>query len=321
MPVTISAMTTLTNDFADYLRDVRMLRPKTIAAYRHVVARFASFLAKGHGVDDVLLEAVEASEVETFLRGGVVNGHEPSRSAWNNRLSALRSFYGYLFREERITVNPAMRVDRLKLKRRSRVPLSFDEMIRLVDAASASSLGLGTRNAAIVLVLLHNSFRVSELASINTDQVDLQAHTFTNVRTKGGHQLSLAFNDLVCDALENYLDDRRGRENEAALFLSNRGGRMSVRAVQEMVDRAAKRAGIGRKVTPHMLRHSSLTAMAELGTDIYTLKAQAGHADIKTTARYVHLGAGKQRAAVEKMDSAWRERKTGSRAEAEQRES
>ena len=155
---------------------------------------------------------------------------------------------------------------------------------------------------------------MSELVSLDLAQVDLQGHIFADVRTKGDNELSLAFNDLVCEALETYIDDRRGvvlNEDEPALFISIRGSRLSLRGVEEMVDSVALRAGIGRKVTPHGLRHSSLTAMAELGTDIYTLQAQAGHADITTTSRYIHLGAGKQRAAVDEMDRAWREREAG----------
>lgn len=320
-PVTISAMPNLLRDHAAYLRETRMLRPRTIQNYARVLDEFTGFLENEHGLGLFTLEEVDSDEIERFLRHATTNGdREPSRSGWNNRLSALRSFYNFIFKKGLIVVSPAQRVDRIRTLRRERVPLSFDEMVRLVDAAKASPQGLGTRNAAIVLVFLHNSFRVSELVSLDVVQADLDARAFLDVRTKGGHSLSLGFNDLVAEALEKYATDR-GTANppptEKALFLSKRGTRISVRAVQEMIRRCVERAGIKRNVSPHLLRHTSGTTLAELGVDIHTIQAQLGHASIITTERYVHLGAGHQKAAVEALDRTWRENEARIRAQAQ----
>jgi len=105
---------------------------------------------------------------------------------------------------------PSSPLERLRLTRRERVPLSFDEALELVDAAREHSpKRFRSRNVAVVKVFFHCALRVAEVVSLNLDQVDFDNRLFLNVRTKGNKRLSILFNDVVAEALEAYLADRK----------------------------------------------------------------------------------------------------------------
>lgn len=296
-------MEMLIASYASYLKLERMRGASTVKRYVAVVEAFGSYIREHHG-EDVPLEAVEKAHLIAFLRREAAETGEPSRAIWNTRLAALRSFYDFLFKQELVSLNPAQRVDRLKINPREPLPLSLDELLALVDAAEASPLRVRSRNVAIVHVLYHCAFRVSELVSLSLEQVDLENHIFINVRTKGNKRLSLPMSDLVACALERYLVDRPklgASAGEPALLLSDRGTRLSVRAVQELVKAYAKRAGIARVVTPHLLRHSSATELAELGTPMRVVQEICGHSSVTTTERYIHVRGGARKVAIDAL--------------------
>lgn len=296
-----SDMHNLVKEFTAYLREERMRGKATIKRYVAVLDEFTGFLAERANGAGIALEAVEKAQLVEFLREGAQAPREPSRSLWNTRLAALRAFYDYLFKVEVVTVNPAQRIDRLKTNPREPVPLSLDEFLGLVEAMAQAPVSYRTRNVAIVQVLFHCALRVSELVSLEVGQVDFENYVFANVRTKGKKWLSVPFNDLVAEALERCLKNRKrlgAAEEETALFLSDRGTRLSVRSVQGLIRSYAKLAGISRPVTPHLLRHSGATELADLGTPLRVVQEICGHASITTTQRYVHVKGTARRQAI-----------------------
>ena len=290
-----------------------MLCPTTIRRYVSVVDEFATFLCGPREGGSVPLEATEAVHVKEFLRC-CARRNTLSKSLWNVRLAALRTFYGFLFKQEIITVNPAEKVDRAKIHPREPVPLSFEEVLRLADAAKQSSSAYAARNETIVHVLFHCGLRVSELVSLDVDQVQTNKddYLFVNVRRKGNKWLSTSFNEVVAEALGRYLKDRKRMnppENVTALFLSDRCVRMSVRAVQEMIRCCAKRADIGgRPITPHLLRHSSATELKNMGVHARVVQDHLGHARITTTQRYMHVSNGERRQVINDLGKRYQER-------------
>lgn len=131
-----------------------------------------------------------------------------------------------------------------------------------------------------------------------------------DVRAKGGKLLAVAFNDVVAEALEQYLAERprlHPATDEPALFVSDRGNRLSIRTVQELVKRFGKLATIRTPVTPHVLRHSSATRLAELGTPLRVVQEICGHASVTTTERYVHVNGNERRRAIDALAVRWRE--------------
>ncbi len=305
--VTPHRMADIIDEFAAYLRDERMRAPRTVARYRDVLTSFTATVV-GAGAD---IEALDKLTLTAFLRERARTARGPSRSTWNTELSALRAFYGFLYAHDRIKANPALRVERQRPLTREAQPLSLDEFLRLVDAMGESQPAYRARNTAIALVLFHTAMRVAELVSLDLGQTDLEARVFRDVRVKGQKRHGIAFNDVVCEALEAYLVDRPryAPESESALFVSDRQKRLSVRMVQETIRRAARRAGIQRSVTPHLLRHSSATQLVEMGTPLPVVQEICGHAEITTTRRYVHLADTRRRQAIDDLGTAYKNRR------------
>lgn len=299
-------------EFSEYLRQERMRSPRTVARYKEVLRDFARFLAGLPDAQAASTDAVGKDTLSVFLRR-TGDQQEPSRTSWNSRLAALRAFYGFRVKKGRLAMNPAMAIERLKVHSREPVPLSLDEMLRLVDAIEWNSAdAYRARNLALVQVLYHCALRIAEVVSLNVDQVDLENRLFLDVRRKGDKHLAAAFNDVVAEALAKYLGERSKLlppgQDETALFLSDRRRRLSIRTVQEMVGRYSELAEISRSVSPHLLRHSSATQLVDLGTPLRVVQEICGHASVTTTERYVHVNNGQRRLAVDKLGVEWRRR-------------
>lgn len=305
----LGVMKDLVSAFGRYLRDERMVGISTVARYERVLSGFLHFLrAEGVG-DDGKVEDVTKQQLTAFLRAEAAGADGPSKAVWNARLAALRAFFLYLFKEDLITVNPALRVERQKVHGRERLPLSFDELVGLVEVVRRDSPRRDrSRNMALLQVFIHTGLRVAEVVSLNLSQVDFEGRLILHVRVKGDKRLSVPFNDVVAEALERYLRDRgallRG-EATPALFVSGLRRRLSVRSVQEMVRRYATAAGIHRPVSPHVLRHSTATELAELAP-LRVVQEHLGHASVTTTERYVHVNGGARRQAVDELAVRWR---------------
>jgi site-specific recombinase XerD len=292
----------LVEAFALTLRDDDY-SPATIERYTEVMEEFTSFLDAELG-GSVTLEAVQKAHILSFLRRGTKTVAQPSASVWNTRLATLRTFYRNLYEEELIDVNPSLRAKFRDPRPDETIPLSWEEFLSLVDATGRGAQLYRSRNAAIIQVFFHCLLRVSELVSLSIDQVDFERHQFTNVEVKGGKKCSIPFNDLVADYLERYLKNREAfgaPAEERALFLSNRGQRMSVRSVEAMMAMMGKRAGIARAVYPHLIRHSGATELAELGAELPIVQRQLNHESVRTTQHYVHPRDTARRMFIEEL--------------------
>ena len=289
------------DDFADYLRLERMRSETTIVKYLAVLKELSAFAHRTNTEPKKSIASLGKNELTAFLRNTSQHHGNPSKSGWNLRLAGLRSYYDYLYKKEVISMNPAMRIDRMRPDTKETVPLNLDELLALLDGVGASSKLYRARNRALVLVMFHSALRVAEVVSLNTDHVDFSNNLFLDIRTKGGNRISLPFPDLVAEALQQHLSSRNqadlGRGSKA-LFVSNRGTRISVRAVQSLLTDYGKKAGISRPVTPHLLRHSGATELAELGTPMRVVQDICGHASIVTTERYVHPKINAKRQAI-----------------------
>ncbi|HEU4731555.1 MAG TPA: tyrosine-type recombinase/integrase [Kofleriaceae bacterium] len=294
-------MTALLEHFEVHLRQERMRGTETVKRYVSILREFCSFLRRVHA--DAALSEITHRELSAFLRERATTSGTPSPTSWNMALSALRALYAYLNHAEVLPMNPTLRIERHKVASREPVPLSLDEFLALVEAAEASGERYRRRNVAIVQLLFHTALRVAELVSLDVDQVDWHARVLCDVRTKGSKWLSAPFNDMVSQALEAYVAERGASRtvSEGAVFVSNRGKRLSVRSVQGIVKGLGKAAGISRAVTPHLLRHSSASELVELGTPIRVVQEVLGHAAVTTTERYVHVKAGGRRAAIDAL--------------------
>ena len=297
--------------FRDFLRLELMLAPATADRYEHTAHEFAAYLRE----ERVDLPAVGRETVVHFLRSRAASEETASKAMWNQRLAGLHTFFQYLAEEEVVTANPTNGIERRRLPTRERLPLSLCEMLALVEAAEKfSPVRQIARNKAILQVFLHCSLRVAEVVSLTVPQVDFGSRAFVAVRTKGDQRLSVYFNDVVAEALEQWLSVRKQLSvptGEQHLFLSARGKQLRVRTVEHLVSRYATLAGLSRRITPHDLRHSSATEYVELATPLPVVQEQLGHASLATTERYVHLPTTERKLAVERFGQAWQEAAKG----------
>jgi len=291
--------------FASYLRNEEMRAASTIERYRRVIENFEGFLTATANGHHLTFENAGRTDLSAFLCRDAATHEKPSKNVRNMRVSALRSFYRYLAEEaEAIALNPAERLKRIKVRPKERVPLSFDEYLTLVDAMDEAPEPFRRRNRAIVHVFFQSSLRVAEVSSLDISQVDFQNYKFLDVRLKGDKWVSPDFNDLVAEAIGRYLrvrDRLAASSAQPALFVSKRGTRLSVRSIQKLLSTYGKKAGISRPVTPHLLRHSCVTELSELGIEMVTIQGICGHESVTTTERYRHGRSSSRRRAVDAL--------------------
>ena len=234
------------------------------------------------------------------------------------KLSSLRSFYKYMFKNSLIDADVAQLIDMPKRHEKPIIRLEIDEVARMLDLVESGeamserqkSYNQHTRirDLAILTLFLDTGIRVSELVGINISDVDFSINGFLVTR-KGGNQTILYFSDEVETALKDYLKIRREitavAGDEDALFLSLQNKRISVRAVQVMVKKYATQAApLKKHLSPHKLRSTFGTNLYHETGDIYLVADVLGHSDINTTRRhYAAMSDDRRRMAARKIRS------------------
>ncbi len=228
-----------------------------------------------------------------------------ARSSSARRLAAIRAFGRYLRREGRVERDPGALMAAPKQERKLPARLGEREMERMIEAPDVST-ALGRRDRAILELFYASGLRLSELAGLGLDDVDL-GNRLVRVLGKGGKERIVPFTRAAAAALRAWLPDRgslvrRGdgaapasgrREGAAAepLFVNYRGGRLSTRSVDRLVRRYAASTTTRYGISPHALRHSFATHLLERGADLRAIQEMLGHARISTTQRYTHVSA------------------------------
>ena len=263
------------------LRVERGLSPHTIAAYRRDLAQFAE-VAGGRWRDDpqALLD---------FVRNLQRNGAKGSTQA--RKSAAVRSFYAFALREGLATRDIPALVDAPRPGSYLPDVLAADDVERILEAPPGED-PVGIRDRAILELLYGCGLRVSELVGLDVDRVDLASQQ-VRVIGKGNKERKVPMGDEARERLHRYRIGPRAewtanRPTEA-VFVGQRGNRMSRGAVWRLVKRWTEAAGIGERVTPHTFRHSFATHLLEGGADLRVVQALLGHASISTTQLYTHL--------------------------------
>jgi integrase/recombinase XerC len=275
--------------FITYMIIERNASPYTVRNYQREIGEFLGFL-ETEGVSR--LEDVSHSTVRRYVAWLDVAGYQ--RASIARRLSEVRSFYTYLRRERRVPANPFEHFSAPKLPQRLPHYLELDEIQRLLATPDRND-PLGCRDAAILEVLYAAGVRVSELVALNLSHLRLEAGEM-RVWGKGAKERVALIGAPARQALAAYLSRARpalaARSKgpvSPALFLNHNGGRLSARAVQQMLDETARAAGIQRRVTPHMLRHSFATHLLEGGANLRVVQELLGHASLSATQIYTHV--------------------------------
>ncbi len=203
-------------------------------------------------------------------------------------LSAIRAFYRYLIRLELVKRNPAQGVITPKSPKRLPRTLDVDQTGQLVDITHTDPLAI--RDRAILELIYSSGLRLSELTGLQLGSLDL-ADAVVTVTGKGNKTRKIPTGKKAITAIQHWLKIRNefAAEDEQALFVSQRGTRISPRSVQLRLQQWAVRQGLVTHVNPHMLRHSFATHILESSSDLRAVQELLGHADISTTQIYTHL--------------------------------
>ena len=273
--------------FLDYLALERGLRPRSCGAYRSDLKRFVAYLVEdGAARDPAGVDHVVLRDYVAYLhREGMAPG------SIRRAQSALRAYFGFLAGEGIVTGNPTDRMERPAAAKKLPEFLSQDEAARLVEAVDPDSPAYWRDRAALEL-LYATGMRVSELTGMGLADLDLE-HATCLVFGKGGKERLVPIGSTAVEVVERYLRSvrpalDRGR-GKGIVLLNQRGTPLSRMSVWTIVSRAAERAGIGRRISPHTLRHSCATHLLEGGADLVVVQELLGHADISTTQIYTHL--------------------------------
>lgn len=245
----------------------------------------------------VLLEYIETSDVQNWRE---LDGRQMrSFVAWRHRqgisgrslqrnLSAVRAFYRYLIREGVAQHNPADGVRAPKSAKTLPKLLDVDQAAQLVEIDANDPLSI--RDKAILELMYSSGLRLSELVSLNLDSLDLPDAVVT-VIGKGNKTRKVPVGKQARKAMKHWLEKRddMAKDQELAVFVSQRGNRISPRSVQQRLNQWALKQGLTNHVNPHMLRHSFASHLLESSGDLRAVQELLGHADISTTQVYTHL--------------------------------
>jgi tyrosine recombinase XerC len=294
------------NKFITYLIAERNASPYTIKNYRHEIGQFLDFLEE-QGIDS--WDGVDRYVLRRYLAWLQAEGYVKASIA--RRISEMRSFCRYLVREGILDANPIRVISSPKIPKR--LPDCLDpHQVEALLAAPDTTVPQGQRDRAIMEVLYASGLRVSELVSLNLSNVDLR-HRELRVWGKGGKERLALLGEPACRALTRYIQDGRPKlikENRPtnALFLNRLGSRLSTRSVSNILDKYAKLAGLERRVTPHVIRHTFATHLLDGGADLRTVQELLGHADLSTTQIYTHVSQSRAKAVYRKAHPRAREK-------------
>lgn len=273
----------LVESLARYLQGLQHLSENTQKAYKRDLEHFYAFCETR---ELKAWNAVDGRQIQYYVaqrhRQGM-NGRSLQR-----QLSAIRAFFQFLIETGESKINPAKGIRAPKSERRLPKTLDVDESQQLVEIEETDTLSI--RDRAILELVYSSGLRLSELTSLNLDNID-QHDASVTVTGKGNKTRIVPVGRKALEALRAWLKLRASvaKEDETALFVSQRGTRISGRNIQQRLKQWAIKQGINKNLHPHMLRHAFASHMLESSGDLRAVQELLGHSDISTTQIYTHL--------------------------------
>lgn len=303
---------------------------RTRIAYAYDLRVFFDFLLKENpviqkrGLQDITLEHLDnlrVVDLEEYMEYLKYRFNDKNQEITNKergimrKISSLKSFYNYYYRNERLQNNPAALVQLPKLHEKDIIRLDVDEVALLLDEVeSGDSLTekqkayhdkTKVRDLALLTLMLGTGIRVSECVGLDLDDIDFK-NGGIRIHRKGGKEVTVYFGSEVEDALLDYLEEREliipQEGHEKALFLSLQKKRIAVRSVENLVKKYSRLVTPLKKITPHKLRSTYGTSLYKETGDIYLVADVLGHSDVNTTKKhYAALEDERRRSARNKV--------------------
>ncbi|MBW2411144.1 MAG: tyrosine recombinase XerC [Deltaproteobacteria bacterium] len=283
--------------YIESLATERGFSAHTCRAYQHDLEEFFAYAsgsrnqaeADGNAVDSLRPQQIDGLMIRRYL-GYLYKKN--ARSTVARKLSAIRSFFGYLIKHRVLENNPAEFVQTPKQKKTIPTYLPVDEMFRLLDSIQEDNI-LGLRNRAMFETLYSCGIRVSELAGMNVSDVDF-SKSLVQVLGKGGKYRLVPVGQKALAAVRDYRNQLRRElsidpNEDGPLFLNKNRGRLSTRSIARILKKLVDTCGLIAPVSPHALRHSFATHMLDAGADLRTVQELLGHKSLTTTQKYTHV--------------------------------
>lgn len=294
-------MEELLEQFLVYIELSKSGSKATNEAYHRDIERFISYI-KSQGIDD--LSKVDKQLIFkyiTVLRSGKITDGKISNTTYSRNLSALRSFFKYLQKIHKVEDNPFRQFKNPKSDKKLPEFLTYDEIDKMLNCLDEND-PIQLRDKAIISLLYACGLRLTEAASIKLEDIDFNER-FIRIVGKGNKERLVPFYEECGIILKKYLKNARNlwiKDDLQHVFLNQKGKMLSNRYIQIIVENVGIRAGLNKKVHPHMIRHSFATHLLDNGADLRIVQELLGHENLSTTQIYTHITIDKLKNVVQK---------------------
>ena len=265
--------------FRDSLKAEHDASPHTLKAYAEDLKEFSSFTEKKP-------QDIDNLDIRGFLAS--LHHRKLKKSSISRKLATIRSFFKYLHKEGYVKKNPAKLVSSPKIPKSLPRFLTIDETFALMEAAKGDTFQ-ATRDKSILEFLYSSGLRVSELTMLNINDFDIK-ESLIRVKGKGKKERIIPIGSKAMEAIKNYLSERISlKKKSQALFLNNRGGRLTQRSIRRILIKYARMIALKGSLSPHVLRHTFATHLLHGGADLRSIQELLGHSSLSTTQKYTHV--------------------------------
>ncbi len=281
--------------FLNFLQVEKGYAENTIAAYQNDLNQFFQHI-QGNGTQLNRWDEIKKKTIVDYI-DQLKNGGEYASSTVARKVAAIKSFFHFLVAEGDLNDDPTIALDPPKVKKRLPKAISPDEIERLLRAPANQHGPKAQRDLALLEMLYASGMRVTELVSLNVPDLSLDSPTSGTVKVKGkrsnAKEREIPITGEALKVLKNYIDNGRQQllqdPNVEAVFLNNRGQRLTRQGLWLIIKYYVESVGISTEVTPHTLRHSFAAHKLGQGKSLQDIQRLLGHANISTTQVYTHL--------------------------------
>ena len=282
------------NNWLNYLSNIKKLSQNSVVSYKNDLSKFFMFfqdyIEKNIGLKEI--ESIKISEFRSFLT--YRRNSEISSNSIARNISALKSFFRFLIKNNKIKESSVFNLKSPKLKKSLPRPINVDLAIQVIKQAEEieDEKWIGLRNKAILILLYGCGLRISEALSLNYDDVQNEDHIL--IKGKGEKERIVPMMPYIKKGIENYLEAcPKEIISGEALFIGKRFSRLSPRIIQYALEKIRTALSLPETATPHALRHSFATHLLDSGGDLRTIQELLGHSSLSTTQKYTKVETSK----------------------------
>ncbi len=270
--------------FFDFLENDKKLSDNTLQSYKRDLKQFKRYIE----ACEINYNHVKEEDIKDYIKELQEEGKKAS--SISRCIASIRSFYQFVLKRKKIKVDPTANIQSPKIEKRVPSVLTSKEVELLLDQPKDVDLK-GTRDKAMLEFAYATGMRVTEIISLNIDDVNLEEGYVTC--KKGNKQRTIPLGTMSLNALKEYVEDARDvlikNDDEKALFVNVNGGRLTRQGFWKIIKYYKEQAHITKDITPHVLRHSFATHLLQNGADLKAIQTMLGHSDISSTQVYMQF--------------------------------